>query len=151
MKTKTEISQSAPEIVMSRTYLAPRELVWQVITQPEHVTHWWGGSEFTNPVCEMDLRPGGTWRHVMRARDGYEIHMDFVFVKVEQPRLLMWKQDAPDIVFTVTLEEKGRHTNWKLVAEFSSFQERDTSLAMGYTGPIEASSERLAAHLKEIQ
>jgi uncharacterized protein YndB with AHSA1/START domain len=55
---------------MTRTYEAPRELVWEVITEPRHVIQWWGGAGCSNPICEMDVRPGGDWRHVMRFADG---------------------------------------------------------------------------------
>ena len=148
MKTITEISRSEPSIVMTRTYEAPRELIWEVITEPRHVTRWWGGAGCANPVCEMDVRLGGTWRHVMRFPDGQEIHMHFVFVQVEPPRLLSWKD--PRASFTVTLTEKSRHTDWKLVALFNSLEERDAAVGFGFKGPIEASNDRLAAYLKEI-
>jgi len=48
-------------IVMSRIFDAPRPLVWKAMTEPEHLVQWWGGHGFTNPVCEMDARPGGRW------------------------------------------------------------------------------------------
>ena len=148
MKTRTEISESEPTIVMTRTYEAPSELIWEVITEPRHVIHWWGGAGCANPVCEMDVRPGGSWHHVMRYPDGREMRMHFVFERVEPPRLLSWK-DAR-IFFTVTLTEKDRQTIWKLVALFNSLQERDAAVGFGFSGPIEASNDRLAAYLKEI-
>jgi uncharacterized protein YndB with AHSA1/START domain len=148
MKTRTEISGSEPTIVMTRTYEAPRELVWEVITEPRHVIQWWGGAGCANPVCEMDVRPGGTWRHVMRFPDGQEIRMHFIFVTVEPPGLLSWKD--PRTSFTITLTGKGRQTTWKLVDLFNSLQERDAAVGFGFRGPIEASNDRLAAYLKEI-
>ena len=50
------------QIVITRVFDAPRELVWKVWTQPEHVARWWGPRGFTTTVTEMDLRPGGKWR-----------------------------------------------------------------------------------------
>src|ERR1700722_5707718 len=57
------------EVVFSRTFEAPRSLVFKAWTDPKHVAMWWGPEGFTNPVCEMDVRPGGALRIVMRAPD----------------------------------------------------------------------------------
>ncbi len=57
------------EIVLTRVFDAPRRLVFEAHTRPEHVTRWWGPRGFTMPVCEMDFRPGGAWRFV-EDRDG---------------------------------------------------------------------------------
>src|SRR6202163_31763 len=78
-------SPHEPTIVMRRTFDAPRELVWDALTDPKHVVEWYGGRGFRNPVCEMDVRPGGRWRHVMRTPDGTEHTMEFVFVEVVKP------------------------------------------------------------------
>ncbi len=50
------------ELTMTRIFDAPRELVFKAWTNPEHVAQWWGPKGFTNPVCELDVRPGGAWR-----------------------------------------------------------------------------------------
>ena len=83
MSTATDTVTDDAVIVMSRVYEAPRDLVWEAITQPRHVAQWWGGPGFSNPVCAMDVRKGGAWTHVMRFPDGHELHMDFVFVEVD--------------------------------------------------------------------
>jgi uncharacterized protein YndB with AHSA1/START domain len=87
MSSLTEVAIAETTIVMSRVYDAPRQLVWQAMTQPKHIRRWWGGPGFTNPVCEMDVRPGGLWHHVMRFPDGHELQLDFVFLEVEPPGL----------------------------------------------------------------
>ena len=85
MSTHTEVPAGEPVITMTRIYDAPRDLVWTVSTEPAHVVRWWGGPGFTSPVCEMDVRAGGRWRHVMRFPDGRLLHLDFVFLEVEKP------------------------------------------------------------------
>ena len=60
------------ELVITRVFDAPRELVFKVWTDPKHLAQWWGPRCFTNPVCEVDLRVGGAWRIIMRAPDGAE-------------------------------------------------------------------------------
>jgi uncharacterized protein YndB with AHSA1/START domain len=145
-------------IVMTRIFDAPRALVWEAMTEPRHVAQWWGGPGFTNPICEMDVRPGGLWRHVMRFPDGGELHMNFVFVEVDPPRQLAWrdvehdkhKEAPPSCLITVTLEDLGEQTGWEMVARFNSIAERDGALAMGFVGPIAASNDRLVDYLRTL-
>ena len=67
MDASTDISDR--EIVISRIFNAPRELVWEAMTKPEHVVNWWGPNGFTNTLEKMDFRVGGEWNHVMHGRD----------------------------------------------------------------------------------
>jgi uncharacterized protein YndB with AHSA1/START domain len=158
MRTTTHIPASEAEIVMRRVYDAPREIVWKAMTEAKHVARWWGGPGFTNPVCEMDVRPGGLWRHVMRFPDGRELHMHFVFLEVREPQRLVWKnvdderqsEGPPASVVTITLEDMGDRTRWTMVARFHSFAERDVALAMGFTTPITASNDRLVEYLRKL-
>jgi len=150
-------SRSEPTIVMRKTLAAPRELVWAVLTDPRHVARWYGGHGFQNPVCEMDVRPGGRWRHVMRTPDGAEHPMEFVFVEVVPPERLVWRNaDASpgpayrDNVMTVTLEEEGRRTRWKLVTRFRSVAERDAALGIGFTAVLGEGTEKVEAILREL-
>jgi uncharacterized protein YndB with AHSA1/START domain len=155
MSTQTELPVDEPIIVMKRIYDAPRALVWEATTLPEHVKRWWGGPGFTNPVCEMDVRPGGEWNHVMRFPDGQELHMHFVFVEVEKPSRLVWKHrdqgitagGPPPCVITTTLEDLGGRTRWTMVARFDSLADREAARAIGFARPIEASNERLTQYL----
>ncbi len=158
MSTRTETPADQPIILMTRTYDAPRALVWQAITDPRHVREWWGGPGATNPVCEMDVRPGGRWKHVMRFPDGFELHMDFVFVEVEAPSRLAWqhadhgrrKEGPPTSHTTVTLEDLGGRTCVTIVSRFESLAAREAAVAMGFTKPIEASNDRFDAYLRTL-
>lgn len=53
------------EIVATRVFDAPRDLVFKMWTDPKHIVHWWGPNGFTNTIHEMDVRPGGVWRFIM--------------------------------------------------------------------------------------
>jgi uncharacterized protein YndB with AHSA1/START domain len=159
MNTTPVVPADEAVIVMTRVYGAPRDLVWEAMTEARHVAQWWGGPGFSNPVCEMDLRPGGLWRHVMRFPDGHELHMNFVFVEVDPPKRLVWrdarreqrKGGPPSCLITVILEEMGARTRWNMVARFDSIAERDAALAMGFIGPIAASNDRLADYLGSLE
>src|SRR5262245_8571906 len=158
MNTTPIIPTDEAVIVMTRTYMAPRDLVWEVMTETRHVAQWWGGPGFSNPVCEMDVRPGGLWRHVMRFPDGHELPMNFVFVEVDPPKRLAWRdvghdkrsQGPPACLITVTLEDIGEQTSWKMVARFDSIAERDAALAIGFIRPIAASNDALVAYLGSL-
>jgi uncharacterized protein YndB with AHSA1/START domain len=150
-------SATEPTIVMRRILEAPRELVWAVLTDPRHVARWYGGHGFQNPVCEMEVRPGGRWRHVMRTPDGAEHRMEFVFVEVVRPERLVWRSAdgarAPayrDNEMTVTLEEVGRRTRWTLVTRFRSIAERDAALGIGFTEVLAEGTDKVAAILREL-
>src|SRR5688500_8117613 len=77
------------EIVISRVFNAPRRLVWDAWTKPEYVARWFGAVGWTVPVCEIDLRPGGTYRYVMRSAEGQEVTMRGVYRGVVPPERLV--------------------------------------------------------------
>lgn len=154
-------SSSATEavIVMRRMLDAPREVVWAALTDPKHVVRWYGGRGFENPVCEIDLRPGGRWRHVMRTPDGTEYPMELEFVEVVPPEKLVWKRaddgkPSPggphDNVMTVTLEAVGNRTRWQLVTRFRSFADRAEALEIGFTTVLGEGVDKLGAVLAEL-
>src|SRR6478752_6252060 len=60
------------EIIICRTFTAPRDLVWLAWTDPNHVGRWWGPAGFTTTTHSMDFRPGGSWRYTMHGPDGRE-------------------------------------------------------------------------------
>ena len=163
MSTRTDLPSDQPIIVMTRDYDAPRALVWEAMTKPEHVRQWWGGPGFTNPVCEMDLRPGGRWKHVMRFPDGKELHMEFEFLEVDAPNRLAWHhvghgddggkhEDGPLTSHTtVTLEEVDGKTRCTMLARFTSMARREQAVGMGYSRPIEMSHDRLTEYLKRLE
>ncbi len=84
------------EVVFTRIYDAPRTLVWAAWTEPEHLAKWWGPEGFTNPVCQLDLRPGGALRIVMRAPDGAEYPMSGFFREIIAPCRLVFTTVAED-------------------------------------------------------
>jgi uncharacterized protein YndB with AHSA1/START domain len=145
-----------PVIIITRDFDAPRELVWKAITDPKQVAVWYGGPGFTNPVCEMDLRPGGAWHHVMQAPDGTRYTIDSIFEEIDEPERLVWRTvkdpgrnpAPPTSRNTVTLEARGQQTRWKLVTLFDSIADRDLSAKMGFGQMISIGTDRMAAYLK---
>jgi len=92
------------EVVLTRVFDAPRELVFRVWTEREYLMRWWGPREFTNPTCEVDLRPGGLYRIVMRAPDGHEYPCQGVYKEIVRPERLVFTNNAVGQDGTTVLE-----------------------------------------------
>ncbi|HKY94402.1 MAG TPA: SRPBCC family protein [Kiloniellales bacterium] len=152
-----EESLAGRQIINVRLLDAPRPLVWQVWTDPKHITHWWGPRGFSTTTKSMDLRPGGTWLFVMHGPDGTDYGNKVTFVEVAEPERLVYRHEGTDgatkdVVFvtTVTFVEKGGQTEITLAAEFPSKAERDF-VAEKY-GAVEGGRqtlERLAEYLEQ--
>ncbi|HXB60175.1 MAG TPA: SRPBCC domain-containing protein, partial [Candidatus Acidoferrales bacterium] len=104
------------EIYIEREFDAPRELLWEAMTNPKHVVNWWGPIGFTTTIEEMDFRVGGTWKHVMRGPDGAEYPNHSVFKEIVKPEKIVYqhaghKKGGPGISFisTWTFDELGKN------------------------------------------
>lgn len=99
------------EIKSVRLFDAPRELVWRVWTEPQHIQQWWGPNGFTNTFETFDFRPGGAWRFMMHGPDGRDYQNESVFVEIAPPERLVFDHVcAPLFRCTVTLEAVGSQT-----------------------------------------
>jgi len=149
-------NSSDREIVITRTFDAPRELVFDALTDPRHVVHWWGPNSFTTTIHEMDLRPGGVWRHTMHGPDGTNYPNKTIFVEIVRPERVVYtnsggRKGAPDASFTATwtFEAIGKQTKLTLRMEFPTAAARD--MVVKEYGAIEGGKqtlERLAGYLQ---
>ena len=71
-KTESTQRSARSELVITRTFDVPRELLWKAWTDPEHFKRWWGPKDYSCPFCEMDLRVGGRYLNCMRSPEGQE-------------------------------------------------------------------------------
>jgi uncharacterized protein YndB with AHSA1/START domain len=92
------------EVTVTRVYDAPRALVFKAWTDPKHLRSWWGPKVFTNPVCEVDVRVGGSWRIVMRAPNGDEYPGGGVYKEIVEPERLVFTNNAFDKDGNIILE-----------------------------------------------
>jgi uncharacterized protein YndB with AHSA1/START domain len=135
------------EIVLSRTFDAPRELVFKVWTDPAHVPHWWGPRGFTTTTHKMEVKPGGVWRYVMHGPDGHNYENIITYVEVVRPERLVYKHggdvDTEPVNFltTVTFEERSGKTTATMRSVFPSTQARD-HVVKNY-GAIEGGKQHL--------
>jgi uncharacterized protein YndB with AHSA1/START domain len=153
--TTTFTTPSDQEIVIRRVVDAPRSLVWEVWTNPEHVRNWLLGREgWTMPVCEIDLRPGGAWHYVWRRGDGSEIEMGGEYREIAAPERLVgtesWGGDWPETINTVVLSEEDGMTTITQTILYASKEARDAALQTGMKHGVIASFDRLAEYLGGI-
>ena len=128
------VDTSDREIVITRVFDAPRELVWEAWTNPEHVVKWWGPRGFTTTIEEMNVRPGGVWKHVMHGPDGTDYPNKSIFTEVVKPERIVYthgggKKGGPGAQFVATwtfdaLEDGKSRLTVRMV--FPSAADRDT-------------------------
>jgi uncharacterized protein YndB with AHSA1/START domain len=145
------------EIRMTRLFDAPRHLVFEAMTKPEHVKRWWGclGEGYSVPVCEIDLRPGGAWRFVNRHPKG-EVAFHGEYREITPPSRIVFTEifeEYPDTVSVVTAElteERGK-TRLTATVRYPSLEVRDAVLATGMAVGAGISYDRLEDLVAELQ
>lgn len=143
------------EIVICRVFDASRELLWDAWTDPKHLTHWWGPRGFSTTVHEMDLRPGGVWKHTMHGPDGTDYHSQSVFIEVVRPERIVYslaggKKGDLECEVMCTFESLSDKTRITLRMLFPSFQARERAEAI--YGVIEGGHQtldRFGEHLEK--
>jgi uncharacterized protein YndB with AHSA1/START domain len=129
-----EIGASAQrELVITRTFGAPRDLVFAAWTDPHLVRKWWGPVNYPARYVEMDVRPGGRWRMCLRSTEGKpELWQGGVYREVVTPERLVftfaWEEGERNLetLVTVTFAEEGGKTRMTLrQVPFQSVEERD--------------------------
>lgn len=143
------------EIIMTRTFGAPRELVFQAFIRPELVQRWLLGPDGNSmPVCRMDVRPGGSFRWVWREdATGKEMGMGGVFREVSPPERLVHTEAFDDfpgeaVVTTVFTEQNGK-TLMTITMVMPNRQARDGVIASGMEQGAGRSYDRLEEMLQE--
>ena len=147
--TFTVTTPSDHEIRMTRLFDAPRELVFEAMTRPEHVKEWWGrlGEGYSVPVCEIDLRVGGAWRFVNRHPHG-EAAFHGEYLEIAPPGRLVFTEifeefpDSVSVVKTEFTEESGK-TRMTATVRYPSIEVRDAVIESGMSQGAAISYDRL--------
>jgi uncharacterized protein YndB with AHSA1/START domain len=138
------------EIVLTRLFDAPRRLVFEAMTKPEHVKRWWGilDEGYSVPVCEIDLRPGGKWRFLGRGPKG-DVCFYGVYREIQPPDRVVFTEiyepfpDAESVVTSVFTEEGGK-TRLTATCLYPSREVRDMVIQSGMEKGAAISYDRLA-------
>ena len=84
----SDAGDAEPELLITRDFDAPRDLVFKAYTEAEHLARWWGPKGFTMLRCSVDLRPGGLFHYCMRSPDGQEMWGKLVYREIAVPERL---------------------------------------------------------------
>lgn len=143
-------------LVITRTFAAPRRVVFAALTKPEHVRLWYGCDAMTMTVCEIDLRVGGRWRYVLRMPDGSEHGFHGEYREIVAPeRIVSTENYEPigpghEMIATATLEEHAGRTTLRNHLFYQSKEDRDGHLQSGMEGGLREAHERLAAVIASL-
>jgi uncharacterized protein YndB with AHSA1/START domain len=148
----SEAEGKAPDLVMSRELKAPRDLVFDVWTKPEHLARWWGPTGWTLPKCEVDLRPGGAFTFVMRGPNGMEAPFVGAYVEVARPERIVFEGTIDDVPghkvkTTVTFAESGGKTTVTVRQTFN-FESMATK---GAPEGWKQNLDRMEGYLRELR
>jgi len=126
MSEKNKSSTADREIITTRLFDAPRDLVFQAWTDPKHIVHWWGPNGFSVTMHEMNVKPGGQWRFIMHGPDGTDYKNDKVYIEVVKPSRLVYDHvTGPKHHVTVTFEAQGNKTLVTMHMVFETAELRD--------------------------
>jgi uncharacterized protein YndB with AHSA1/START domain len=150
----TFATPSDREIVISRVFDAPRDLVFEAMTSPEHLPHWYGPRGWSLPLCEIDLRPGGSWHYVMRGPDGSEMGLRGVYREILPPERLVTTESFDDYpgesVNTLVLSEENGKTTVTATVRYESKEIRDAVRESGMEGGAAETYDRLGEYLRTM-
>ena len=156
---KMQVEVKDREVVFTRWFAAPRQLVWDAFTQVEHLLNWWGPHGFTNKDCVVDLRVGGKMEITMVGMGG-EYPCLFLFEELVPIEKLVWYDKViegdfwgpdgppPSTRMILLLEDHGAKTKLTSISHFDTIAGRDKVLAMGAAQGWAESFERLDELLK---
>lgn len=156
-KTDVVTNSAERELVITRVFNAPREVVFKAWTDPKQVVRWWGPKGFTNTVREIDVRPGGVWRFVMHSPDGVDYENKIVYIDIVKPERLVYVHSGDDedepgqFQVTVTFAEQGSKTELTIRMLFASAAERKKNVEeIGAVEGANQTLDRLEEHLATI-
>jgi len=145
------------EIRLTRLFDAPRHLVWEAMSKPEHIRRWWGalGEGYSVPVCEVDFRVGGRWRFVNRHPKG-EVAFTGIYKEIEPPARVVFTEvmepyPEPGSEVTSVLTEENGKTRLTVTAVYPSLEVRDMVINSGMARGAALSYDRLEEVARELQ
>jgi uncharacterized protein YndB with AHSA1/START domain len=153
-QTELIVEPGKQEIVMTRTFDAPRDLVFKTTMDPDLIPRWWGPRYLTTTVDEMDVRPGGKWRYIQRDPEGNVHAFRGVYHDITAPQRVVCTfeyEGVPGHVLlqTMTLDDDGGKTKLTMQSVFQSVADRDgmveAGMEIGARDMVDRIEELLAA------
>lgn len=152
---KIEAPIGQPFMTMTRTFKAPRALVWKAISEPEHAVRWWGPHGYKNEILQFDWSVPGQWRVKTTTNDGAVIEFFGDYLEIQKPekvtQTFSFDQLPPGAhsIDTVVLEDHGDTTVYRASSTLPDVESRDAMIASGMEKGIREGFERLDQMLEE--
>ncbi len=139
---------SDTEILITRSFEAPRTLIWDVLTTPRHLLRWWGPDFCPLVACSIDLRPGGAWRYLARDAEGNELAWRGVYQEIDIPKRMVSTEvfegfPEAESLNTMTLIEHDGVTTLRTLVKHASREFRDGHVQSGMEGGMQLTFNRL--------
>jgi uncharacterized protein YndB with AHSA1/START domain len=145
------------ELLMERSFAAPRALVWEAMSRPEYVRQWYGLKILELIICEIDHRVGGRWRFVLRAPDGSEHAFSGVYREITAEERVVYTENyeplgpGHEILVTATFDESNGLTRLRSHLQYQSRADRDAHLQSGMEAGANESYDRLSELLARLK
>ena len=150
-ETTFTINRNERKVVIERIFDAPREVVWDVITDPALIPQWWGPEKYPTRVERMDVEVGGRWRFISSDGDGNEFAFYGVYKEIEPPQRLVQTFNFEPVgpghesTETAVLEEtEDGKTRLRITAVYKTAADFDATVASGMEAGARETWERLA-------
>jgi uncharacterized protein YndB with AHSA1/START domain len=155
-KTQIVATQGVPQIVITREFEAPRDLVFRAYTDPELLVQWLGPRDLTMTVDTYDARDGGRWRYIHKDPQGNEFGFHGIFHGTPSPDAIVQTFEFEGVpghvsLDTYTFTEHDGKTLVRSVSSFQSVEDRDGMVASGMERGVRDSGERLDELLAKLQ
>jgi uncharacterized protein YndB with AHSA1/START domain len=150
---KTTIASTADrELRISKLLNAPRELVFEVWTNPQHIVHWWGPDGFTNTISKMEVKDGGEWNFIMHGPDGRNYDNKIIFVEIIKPELIRYKHVSfPYFNVTVSFEQQENKTLLSMHMLFETKEELQKTIEVFKADEgLKQTISRLSAYVEKL-
>ena len=141
------------EIAMTREFDAPRQLVWNAWTDPDHISQWCGPVGFTTTTKQFEFRPGGQWLHTMHGPDGTDYPNEITFKVIDEPNRIEYSHESCPLFYTTVLFEAiGAKTKLSMQMLFRSADEKnETAEKYGAMEGLQQTLSRLDDFLAQAQ
>jgi len=161
--SKMSVETTERELIFTRTFDAPRELVFRAYSSCEHLKHWWGPRTWPMQECTMDFREGGVWHYCLRGpNQGDASWGKAVFQQIVEPERLVYQDffcdeqgnvnaELPTVLSTLEFTAVGGKTTLKGRAEYASPSDLKTVLEMGMVDGMSETLDRLEEHLADVR
>lgn len=156
MKTKMIKEPGKQEFIFERTFDAPRELVFDVYTDPNRMADWWGPEGYPILEQEMDVRSGGSWMVAQADKDGERFSFHGVYHEVKSPERIVWTFEfdgTPGHISleTITFEEIDGKTKVTGKSIYQSVEDRDAMIESGMESGLNEGLDRFERLLEKYK